>query len=118
MRVHRVDGFSFGGINAAFGFFPKGVGVVPVAAAEGVKKAGDVLFRAISRGERVENRAQAHSEKWGGLKAALMAQKVQLHKQFIGQSPVERCDDMGEGLVKRPLAVCDGLTFAQRWIPE
>ena len=73
MRVHRVDGFSFGGINAAFGFFPKGVGVVPVAAAEGVKKTGDVPFRAISRGERIENRAQAHSEQRGGLKTALMA---------------------------------------------
>jgi hypothetical protein len=47
-----------------------------------------------------------------------MTQEVQLHKQFIGQSPVKRCDDMGEGLVKRPLAVCDGLTFAQRWLPE
>jgi hypothetical protein len=47
-----------------------------------------------------------------------MAQKVQLHKQFIGQPPVERCNDMWEGLVKRPLAVCDGLTFAQRSLPE
>jgi hypothetical protein len=25
---------------------------------------------------------------------------------------------MWEGLVKRPLAVCDGLTFAQRSLPE
>jgi hypothetical protein len=50
----------------------------------------DVLFRSISLGEGVENRAQAHREERGGFKTALMAQKVQLHKQFISQSPVER----------------------------
>jgi hypothetical protein len=49
-----------------------------------------VLFRSISLGEGVENRAQAHSEERGGFKTALMAQKVQLHKQFVSQSPVER----------------------------
>ena len=118
MCSHAVDGCRFGGVNARFGFIPKGVRVVPVAAAESVKKTADVLYRSIPLGERVEYRAQPHSEERGGLKTALMAQKVELDKQFIGQSAVERCDDMREGLVKRPLAVCDGLTFAQRWLPE
>ena len=56
-----------------FGFLPKRVDVVPVAAAESVKKTGGVLFRAISLRERVENRAQANSKEGGGLKTALMA---------------------------------------------
>jgi hypothetical protein len=36
------------------------VAFIPVAAAESVKKTGDVVFRAISLGERLENGAQAH----------------------------------------------------------
>jgi hypothetical protein len=88
--LHSVDGFGLGRFDARFGFIPKSVCVVPVTAAESVKKTADVLFRSISLGEGVENRAQAHREERGGFKTALMAQKVQLHKQFISQSPVER----------------------------
>jgi hypothetical protein len=60
VRLHAVDRFRFGCIDALLGFFAKGGGVIPVAAAESVKKAGDVAFRAISLGERLENGAQAH----------------------------------------------------------
>ena len=87
---HSVYGFGLCRFDALFGFIPKSDCVVPVTAAESGKKTAGVLFRSISLGEGVENRAQAHSEERGGFKTALMAQKVQLHKQFISQSPVER----------------------------
>jgi hypothetical protein len=45
VRLHAVDRFRFGCIDALLGFFAKGGGVIPVAAAESVKKTGDVALQ-------------------------------------------------------------------------
>ena len=42
-----------------------------------------------------------------------MAEEMQFHKQLIAHPPVEGGDDMGERLMKRALAVSNGLTIAQ-----
>lgn len=42
-----------------------------------------------------------------------MTQQMEFHQQFVCQTPVQRRNDVRKGLVKLPLAVCDGLTFCQ-----
>ena len=45
-----------------------------------------------------------------------MAEEVQLDQEFIGDSAVQRSDDVRELLMKSALAVSNGLTVAQVWL--
>ena len=46
-------------------------------------------------------------------KDALLAQKMQFHQQFVRHSAIQRWDDVWELLMKRALAVSNGLMVAQ-----
>ena len=73
-----------------------------------------MLFRAISLRETLKHRCEANSKQLAGLKGRLMAEQMQLHEQFIGYAAMQWCNDVGEGLMKGALAVCNGLSSSQR----
>jgi hypothetical protein len=85
------------------------------AAAEGFKQRGQVLLRFVAAGEGAKHLTQAHSKQGVHLKLLLMAEQVQLHKQLVGRSPIERRNYKWEGGVKGALAVSNGLMLSQRW---
>ena len=73
-----------------------------------------MLFWSISLGEAVEDSGQANSEQIPGLKRGLVAEQMEFHQQFISNPAMEWGDDVGEGLMKGALAVCNGLSSSQR----
>ena len=82
--------------------------VKPIGAAEGQEELFALVLRLVAAGEAVEHLGQTNGEQLIGMEALLVAQQVQLHQQLIHQAAVERRDDMGKGLVKRPLAIGNG----------
>ena len=72
------------------------------------------LSRSIPLGEAIEHRDQTHRKQMPSLERLLMAQEVKLHQEFIGDPAMQRSDDVGKGLVKGALAVCNRLCASQR----
>jgi len=85
-----------------------------VAAAQCCQQGVCLLIRPVALGERVKHSAKANAEQPCCFKAALVTQQMQFNQQFVGQSSIQRRDDMGKCLMKGPFAVRDGLTFGQR----
>ena len=95
------------------GLLFQGVRIKTIAAADRFEEAIGVALRPIPSGEGCEDLVEANSEQRCAVELCLMAEQVEFHKQLIAHPPVERGDDMGERLMKRSLAVSNGLTIAQ-----
>ena len=91
----------------------QGVRIKTIAAADRFEEAIGMALRPIPSGEGCEDLVEANSEQRCAVELCLMAEQVEFHKQLIAHPPVERGDDMGERLMKRSLAVSNGLTIAQ-----
>ena len=91
----------------------QGVRIKTVAAADRFEEAIGMALRPIPIREGCEDLVEANSEQRCGAELCLMAEQMEFHKQLIAHPSVERGDDMGERLMKRPFAVSNGLTIAQ-----
>ena len=64
--------------------------------------------------EAVEHGVEPDGKQVVGFKSRLVTEEMQLHKQFVSNAAVERCNDVRKGLMKGALAVCNGVTLSQR----
>ena len=65
-------------------------------------------------GETSEHRYEAYREQLAGFERVLMTQKVQFNQEFIRDPAMQGRNDVGEGLMKGALAVCNRLCASQR----
>ncbi len=70
--------------------------------------------RPIPLGETSEHRYEAYREQVAGVEGVLMTQKVQFNQEFIRDPAMQGRNDVGEGLMKGALAVCNRLCASQR----
>ena len=79
-----------------------------VGAAKGLEQGLPLRLGLVTVGEAVKHLGQTNGKEAIGLEPLLMAQQVQFHQEFVHQAAIERRDDVGERLVKGPLAIGNG----------
>ena len=73
-----------------------------------------MLCGAVALGEALKHGVEPDGEQVVGLKTSLVTEQMQLHEEFVSNPAVQRCNDVGKGLMKGALAVRNGVTLSQR----
>ena len=73
-----------------------------------------MLRRAVALGEALEHGHQTDREQMSSLEGVLVAEQMQFNQKFVSDPAVQGGNDVGKGLMKGALAVCNRLCASQR----